>query len=116
MDGSVGFMVDWWVVLGVVVCPIVAARIPVAAELLLRFSAAEPPKVEIHGLGFLRNNGEVGDTNGSRVVHLDGRAWLRPTRFDEGLMEGDHFLCGGVESTKCSFGGRRHDKFHYTGD
>jgi hypothetical protein len=23
MDGSVGFVVDWWVVLGVVVCPIV---------------------------------------------------------------------------------------------
>jgi hypothetical protein len=43
MDGSVGFVVDWWVVLGVVVCPIVTAHIPVVAELLLRFTAAEPP-------------------------------------------------------------------------
>ena len=42
MDGSVGFVVDWWVMLGVVVCPIVAAFILVGAELLLRVSAAEP--------------------------------------------------------------------------
>ncbi len=37
MGGSVGFVVDWWVVLGVVVCPIVTALIPVVAELLLRY-------------------------------------------------------------------------------
>ncbi len=43
MNGSVGLVVDGWVVLGVVVCPIVAAFIPVVVELLLRFSAAEPP-------------------------------------------------------------------------
>jgi hypothetical protein len=42
MDGSVGFMVDWWAVLSVVVCPIVTALIPVVAKLLLRFLAAEP--------------------------------------------------------------------------
>ncbi len=65
---------------------------------------------------FLWVNGEVGDANSSGVVHLDGRAWLRPTHFDEGLMEGDHFLGNGVESAKFSFGGRQHDKFHYLGD
>jgi hypothetical protein len=43
MDGSVGFMVDCWVVLGVEVCPIATALIPVVADLLMRFSAAEPP-------------------------------------------------------------------------
>jgi hypothetical protein len=43
MDGSVGFVVDGWVVLGVVVCPIVTAFILLVAELLLRFLAAEPP-------------------------------------------------------------------------
>ncbi len=43
MDGSVDLMVDGWVVFGVVVCPIVATSIPVVTELLLRFSAAEPP-------------------------------------------------------------------------
>ncbi len=36
--------------------------------------------------------------------------------FCEGLTEGDHFLGGGVESAKLSFGDRRHDKFHYLGD
>ncbi len=43
MDGSVGFVVDGWVVLGVVVCPDVTAFIPVVVELLLRFLVAEPP-------------------------------------------------------------------------
>jgi hypothetical protein len=43
MDGSVGLMVDGGVVFGVVFCPIVAAIIPVVTELLLRFSAVEPP-------------------------------------------------------------------------
>jgi hypothetical protein len=72
--------------------------------------------VEVHGLGFLWNNGEVGDTNGSGVVPLDGHAWLQPTHFNESLKEGDHFLGCGVESAKFSFGGRRHDKLHYLGD
>ncbi len=62
------------------------------------------------------DNGEVGDANGSGVICLDGRAWLQPTYFDEGLKEGDHFLGNGVESTEFSFGGRRHDKFYYLGD
>ncbi len=57
------------------------------------------------------DNGEVGDANGSGVVHLDGRVWLRPTHFDEGLTEGDHFLGGRVVSAEFSFSGRRHDKF-----
>ncbi len=43
MDGSVSFVVDWWVVLGVVVYPIVTAFIPVVVKLLLRFLAVEPP-------------------------------------------------------------------------
>ncbi len=64
----------------------------------------------------MQNNGEVGDANGSGVVRLDGPAWLWPTHFDEGLTEGDHFLGGGVESAEFSFGGRRHDNFHYLGD
>ncbi len=51
MCGSVGLMVDWWVVIGVLVCPIVAAFIPV-----VMVSALEPPKAEVHGLGLLRDN------------------------------------------------------------
>jgi hypothetical protein len=98
MCGSVGLMVDGWVVFGVVVCPIVAAFIPVVTKLLLGFSALEPPYAKVHGLGLLRDNGEVGDANGSGVVCLDGSAWLRPTHFDESLTEGDHFFGCGVES------------------
>ncbi len=95
MDGSVGFVVDGWVVLGVLACPIVTAFIRVVAELLLRFLAAKPPKAEVHRHGFLWDNGEVGDINGSGVVHLDGSAWLRPTHFDEGLTEGGWLWCTG---------------------
>ncbi len=72
--------------------------------------------MEVHGLGFLRDNGEVGDANSSEVVHLDGCAWLRPTHFDEGLTEGGHFLGCGEESAEFSFSGRRHDKLNYLGD
>ncbi len=31
---------------------------------------------------------------------MDGRAWLQPTHFDEGLTEGGHFLGGDVESAE----------------
>jgi hypothetical protein len=72
--------------------------------------------VEIPGLVFLWDNGEIGDTNSSGFVHLDGRAWFRPTHFNEGSTKGGHFLGGGVESAKFGFGGRRHDKFHYLKD
>jgi hypothetical protein len=54
----------------------------------------------------LRDNGEVSDTNGSGVIHLDGGAWLRPTHIDEGLTEGGHFLGCGVESAEFGFDGR----------
>ena len=43
------------------------------------------------------DDGEVGDTKGSGVVSLDRSAWLRPTHFDETLMEGDHFFGCGAE-------------------
>ncbi len=92
MYGSVGLVVDGWVVFGVVVCPIVAAIIPVVTELMLGLLASEPPQVEVHGLGLLWDDGEVGDTNSSGIVWLDGSVWLRPTHFNESLTKGDHFL------------------------
>ncbi len=72
--------------------------------------------MEVHGLGIARGDGEAGDANGSGVVHLDGCVWLQPTHFNEGLMEGGHFLGCGVESAKFCFGSRRHDKLHYLRD
>jgi hypothetical protein len=42
---------------------------------------------------------------------LDGCTWLRPTHFNEGLMEGDHFLGCVVESAKFGFGGGRLTNF-----
>ena len=99
MCGSVGFVVDGQVVFGVVVNQIVAAFVPVAVELFLGLTALKPPQAEIHGLGFPWYDGLVGDADSSGVVHLDGSVWLWPTRFVEGLLERDHFLGGGVESS-----------------
>jgi hypothetical protein len=48
----------WWVVFGVVVCPIKAAFIPVVTDMPLEFSESEPPEAEVHGLGLLWDNGE----------------------------------------------------------
>ncbi len=53
----------------------------------------------------------VGDADCSGVVCLDWSAGLWPTHFVEGLSERNHFLGGGVESSKFDFGGRGHDKF-----
>ncbi len=99
MCGSVGLVEDGWVVFGVVVGQIASAFVPVVVELFLGFTASQPPEAEIHGLGFPRDDGVVDDVGSSGVVHLDGSAWLWPTRFVEGLLERDHFLGGGVEST-----------------
>ena len=65
--------------------------------------------LEIHGIGatisgdpwtwFPWYDGVVGDTNRSGVVCLDYSAVLWPTHFIEGLLERDHFLGGGVESS-----------------
>ncbi len=43
MCGSIGFVVDGWVVFGVVIGQIVAAFVPVEAKLFLGFTTSEPP-------------------------------------------------------------------------
>ena len=87
MCGSVGFVVDGWVVFGVIVGQVATAFVPVEAELFLGFAASEPPQAEIHGLGFPWNDGEVGNANCSGVVCLDRSAGLWPTQFVECLSE-----------------------------
>ncbi len=41
--GSVGFVIDGWVVFGVIVSQVATAFVPVEAELFLGFAAPEPP-------------------------------------------------------------------------
>ncbi len=64
----------------------------------------------------MQDDGEVGDASGSGGVLLEGRAWLRPTHINEGLMEVDHFLGCGIGVADFGFGSRRHDKLHYLED
>ncbi len=58
----------------------------------------------------------VGDADCSGVVCLDWSSGLWPTHFVESLLERNHFLDGGVESSKFGFGGGGHDKFQDLGD
>ncbi len=58
----------------------------------------------------------VGDANCSGVVRLDWSVGLWPTHFVEGLLERNHFLGGGVESSKFGFDGGGHDKLQDLGD
>ena len=65
MSDSVGFMVGVRVVFGVVVSPVLGARIPVITKLVLGFVAPEPPEAHIHHLGPAGDNRFVGNTCGS---------------------------------------------------
>ncbi len=64
MSDSVGFMVGVWVVPGVVVSPVLGARIPVITKLILGSAAPEPPEAHIHHLGLAGDNCVVGNTCG----------------------------------------------------
>ena len=71
MCRALGFMVDVSVGLGGVVGKIGGTRSPVEAKLSLGFSAAESPKVHVHGFHFFSDDGLVGNTQDSGVVCLD---------------------------------------------
>ena len=86
-------------VFSVVVGPILGASIPIAAKLVLRGSAAKPPKAHIHHLAPARDNSVVNNPGGSEVVSLDGVLWLGPSHVDEGLPVGNHFLCCNEEGS-----------------
>ncbi len=64
MSDLVGFMVGVRVVFGVVVSPVLGARIPVITKLVLGFVAPEPPEAHIHHLGPAGDNCVVGNTCG----------------------------------------------------
>ena len=106
-------MVGWRVAFGVVVSHVEAAWRPEYPELPLCFSAAQPVKLHVHGLGFARDYGFIGDPNGGGVVALDWAARLRPAHFDEGVAQGDHFLGGEEEGFKFGFCCGAHDVLHY---
>ncbi len=76
---------------------------PVEMKLGLGLPAAEPMEAEPNHFGAPLNDGVVEETSGGRIVSLDWRGRLRPTHFQEGVMERDHFSSCVVESTEFGF-------------
>ena len=101
---SVGQVVDGRMALGAVVGEVELAGGPEESELALRFSAAEPVEVHVHGFCFTRNDGLVGYADRCGIVSLDGSGGLRPSHFGEGLPEGDHLFCDEEEAAEFCFG------------
>ncbi len=93
MQALMGFLVSVRVVFGVVVGPVLGARIPVITKLILGCVAMEPPNLHIHHLGLAGDNSFVGNSLGCKVICLDRTFWLGPTHGNEGLAMGNHFSC-----------------------
>lgn len=104
MCPAVGFMVGVRVMFGIVVGPVFRAGIPIVSKLVLRCTAAEPPKSHVHHFAPSRNNGVVSNPCSSRVVSLDRRFGLGPAHVDEGLAMWDHFTSCDEQSGKFGFG------------
>ncbi len=62
MSTSVGIMVGFRVVFGVVVSPVLRASIPVITKLVLGSMATEPPEAHIHHFGSAGNNCFISNT------------------------------------------------------
>ena len=85
-------MVGVRVMFGIVVGPVFRAGVPIVSKLVLRFTAAEPPKSHVHYFALSRNNSVVGNPCSSRVVSLDRRFGLGPAYVDMGLAVWYHFM------------------------
>ena len=116
MCGTHGFVVDVGMGFGRVIRMVEGAGGPVVTKLALGFAAAEPPEAHVHGFHFARDDSLVGYAKGCSVIGLDGRFWLRPTHFNKGVAERDHFFGTDVETGKFGFCGRGGDKFDDLGD
>jgi hypothetical protein len=93
MQASMCFLVGVRVMFGMVVGPVLGARIPVITTLILGCVAMEPQKLHIHHLDPAGENSFIGNSCGCRVISLDRTFWLGPTHGDEGLVVGNHFSC-----------------------
>ena len=90
-------------VLGDIVGEVGGPRSPIVAELILRFAAADPVETYVHRLGAYGHNGVVCDTRCRQIIGLDRSSRLRPTNFNEGLMQWYHVFGHNEESREFSF-------------
>lgn len=89
MCGTVRLVVDLWVMLGAVVCPVGGSSGPVESKLALDHTATEPMVSHVHCLELLWNDGVVGEASGGGVVSLNWSAWLGSIYFHESVSEGN---------------------------
>ena len=94
MRRAMRLMVRVWMMLGAVVAPIVLTTVPIIFELSLGLMALEPVVSHLYWFSLFWDDCIVCKSNISWVVSLDGRSWLRPDHFDEGLLKTyDLFRC-----------------------
>ena len=89
--------------LGVVVGKVGGPAGPIETKLGLGLAAAEPMEAEPNHFSAPLDDGVVKETSGGRIVSLEWRGRLRPTHFQEGVTERDHFSSCVVESAKFGF-------------
>ena len=116
MGSPMGLMIKWGAIFGAIIGNIVGTRSPKGPELALRFAAAEPVVLYVHGFGITLYDGFIRNTNCSGVITLDGRFGLRPTHLDKGLKNLDHGFGADEEASNFGFSSRGHEKLDYLGD
>ena len=101
---SVGNVVGWRMVFGVIVRHVCCTFIPIKAELSLCRTAPEP--MESHPNYFYAplDDRVVYEACCGRIVCLDWGFRLGPSHFVEGITEGNHFSGRVVEGCEFGFG------------
>ena len=112
MGMSVGQMICWRMMLGVVVSKVGSAAVPVEAELGLGLPAAEPLEVEPNHLSAPLDDCVIEEAGGRGVVGLDWGGRSGPSYFKESVAERDHLTRGMVEGAKFCFGRGCNDIFN----
>ena len=78
-------MIQWRVIIGASISPVLGAGVPVEAVFALDHAASKPVEPHIHGLGALGYNVFIGDSHGGGIFGLDGIPPLGAFHFDESL-------------------------------
>ena len=112
MGMSVGQVICWRMMLGVVVSKVGSAAVPVEAELGLGLPAAEPVEAEPNHLSASLDDCVIEEAGSRGVVCLDWGGRLGPSHFKESMAERDHLTCGMVEGARFCFGCGCNDIFN----
>lgn len=102
---------SWRMMLGEVVCEIVAARRPENVELALLCAILHPIETHIHSAGALLFDGSIEDAIGGGIVDLHWSGRLRVSHFCKCSADYHSFFSIEKGGSNFCFGGGRDDMF-----